>query len=67
MLELEIDKGLELFSSGEHSVSGRQFKEGTPEEPMTVTIEDFVPCVDTYYFKLSSWHSGISRDNVTVS
>jgi 8-oxo-dGTP pyrophosphatase MutT (NUDIX family) len=52
VLEMEIEKGIELFSGTIVSATGRLTGINGAEAPVSVTIADFVPCEDQYYRKL---------------
>jgi len=52
VLELEIEKGLALFSGTLTSTTGRLTRINGAEASASVTIADFVPCEDRYYLKL---------------
>lgn len=52
VLEMEIEKGVELFSGTITSTTGRLTGINGTEAPVSVTISDFVPCEDRYYLKL---------------
>jgi isopentenyldiphosphate isomerase len=52
VLEMELEKGIELFSGATASATGRLSGIKGTEESVSVTIADFVPCEDQYYFKL---------------
>ncbi len=52
VLEMEIEKGFELFSGTITSTTGRLTGINGTEAPVSVTIADFVPCDDQYYRKL---------------
>ncbi len=52
VLEMEIEKGIELFSGTITSTTGRLTGIDGTEASVSVTIADFVPCEDQYYLKL---------------
>lgn len=52
VLELEIERGIELHSGKKGAVEGTLFRAGKTGEPLAVSAEDFVPCLDNYYLKL---------------
>lgn len=52
VLELELEKGVELFSDATASATGRLSGIDGAEAQVSVTIADFVPCEDQYYRKL---------------
>jgi hypothetical protein len=52
VLEMEIGKGIELFSGATASATGRLNGIDGAETQVSVTIADFVPCEDQYYCKL---------------
>jgi len=52
VLEMEIEKGLELFSGAVTAATGRLTGINGTEASVSVTIADFVPCEDQYYLKL---------------
>jgi isopentenyldiphosphate isomerase len=52
LLEMEIEPGANLFSREIPQVKGRFFKEGAEAGLITVSVEEFVPCLDNYYLKL---------------
>jgi isopentenyldiphosphate isomerase len=52
VLDMEIEKGVELFSGTIASVTGRLTGINGTEATVSVTIADFVPCEDRYYLKL---------------
>ena len=52
VLEMEIEKGVELFSGTITSTTGRLTGIKGTEASASVTTADFVPCEDRYYLKL---------------
>jgi len=52
VFEMDIEKGLELFSGTITSATGRLTGINGADAPVSVTIADFVPCEDQYYRKL---------------
>lgn len=52
VLELEVEEGIRLFSGGTRSTAGLFLAGSAKPERVTVTAEDFVPCLDSYYLKL---------------
>jgi isopentenyldiphosphate isomerase len=52
LLEMEIEPGAKLFSREITQAKGRFFKEGAEAGLITVSVEEFVPCLDNYYLKL---------------
>jgi len=52
MIELDLDEGIALFSGKKPFIIAKfQHPDGRLDQ-LTVTTEDFVPCVDEYYLKL---------------
>ncbi len=52
VLELDIDRGIELHSGRKSMVGGTLFRPGNPAEAVAVSARDFVPSVENYYLKL---------------
>ena len=52
VLEMEVDEGIELFSGGRSTLECSLYRTGATGVPMSVSVEDFVPCIDQYYLKL---------------
>ena len=52
VLEMDVEKGIELFSGRRSTVECSLHKTGSPGEPAQVSADDFVPCIDRYYLKL---------------
>lgn len=52
VLDLEIDRGIELHAGKKSMVGGTLYRPGLPAEAVTVSARDFVPCVDNYFLKL---------------
>ncbi|MFA5073358.1 MAG: NUDIX domain-containing protein [Nitrospirota bacterium] len=63
LLEMDIQEGIALFSGETQSIVGSFLNPGAscPEE-LPVVAQDFVPCLDNYYFKMlllaQRYHSG---------
>ena len=51
LLEMEVEPGIRLFSGQTPGAACHFFKDGAVTG-MTVSAEDFVPCLDNYYCKL---------------
>jgi len=52
VLEMEVEEGIELFSGGRSTLSCFMYRTGAPGVPLSVSVEDFVPCIDRYFLKL---------------
>lgn len=52
VLELELERGIELHSGRKSMVGGTLVRPGLPAEAIAVSARDFVPSVDNYYLKL---------------
>jgi hypothetical protein len=51
-IELDVEKGIELFSGKTLRAQVPFTKTGGETAPVSITIDDFVPCLDKYYLKL---------------
>jgi isopentenyldiphosphate isomerase len=52
VLEMEIERGVELFSGTISTTTGKLTAINGTETSVSVTVADFVPCEDRYYLKL---------------
>lgn len=52
VLEVEVGMGIELFSEQQSRISCLQLNQKMEESLVTVSVDDFVPCVDKYYLKM---------------
>ena len=52
VLEIEVEQGIELFSGERSTLECSLYRTGASGVPMSVSVEDFVPCIDNYYFRL---------------
>ena len=52
VLEIEVEKGIELFYGTIASTAGMLTGNEGSGSPVNVTVADFVPCVDHYYLKI---------------
>ena len=52
VLELEVERGIDIFSGTAASATGKLTDRSGFESPVSITVTDFVPCEDRYYLKL---------------
>jgi isopentenyldiphosphate isomerase len=52
VLEMSLEKGIELFSGKRSIAECSLYGTGSPSERVRVSVNDFVPCIDNYYLKL---------------
>lgn len=52
VVQMDLEQGLALFSGRTASVEMMLTRSDGKEEPVRLTIGDFVPCLDSYYLKL---------------
>jgi isopentenyldiphosphate isomerase len=52
VLEMNVETGMELFSGKRPAAECYLYRTGSSTERVQVSVDDFVPCVDSYYLKL---------------
>ena len=52
VLELGVERGVELFSGRAHTAEGSLFTGAGAGRKITITAAEFVPCLDNYYLKM---------------
>jgi isopentenyl-diphosphate delta-isomerase len=52
VLEMEVEEGIRLFSGKTLPVTGYLFRNLQSGENVSISADDFVPCLDNYYLKL---------------
>jgi len=52
VLEIEIERGIELHAGRKSMIGGTLFRQGEEGQGVTVCARDFVPCLDNYFLKL---------------
>ena len=52
VLELDVERGIELFSGRAPAAEGRLFTSNGAGKKITITAAEFVPCLDNYYLKM---------------
>jgi isopentenyldiphosphate isomerase len=52
VLEMDLEDGIQLFSGKTGTVKGRLFRDLQVGKDASVSVDDFVPCLDNYYLKL---------------
>jgi isopentenyldiphosphate isomerase len=52
VLEMNLEKGIGLFSGNRSIAECALYRTGAPCEGVRVSVNDFVPCIDSYYLKL---------------
>lgn len=52
VLEMEIEQGVCLFGSRSKTVEASLYRSSASPKAISVTKNDFVPCIDNYYLKL---------------
>jgi isopentenyl-diphosphate delta-isomerase len=52
VLEMNLETGTALFSGKRSTTECSLYRTGSPVERVRVSVDDFVPCIDSYYLKL---------------
>ena len=52
VVQMDVEQGIAFFSGGKPFVEMLLIRPGGNNEPVSVSIDDFVPCLDNYYLKL---------------
>ena len=52
ILEMDVEQGIDLLSGERSALACPLYRTGAPGVSTSVTVDDFVPCIDNYYLKL---------------
>jgi isopentenyldiphosphate isomerase len=52
VLKMDVEQGISLFGRKVKSIKASFHRPGLPMAEITVSTDDFVPCIDNYYLKL---------------
>jgi isopentenyldiphosphate isomerase len=52
VVQMDVEQGIKLFSGKTSTIEMRLIRPGGKDEPVRISMEDFVPCLDNYYLKL---------------
>jgi isopentenyldiphosphate isomerase len=52
VVQMDVEQGIKLFSGKTSMIEMMLIRPGGKDEPVSISIDDFVPCLDNYYLKL---------------